>query len=93
MQTGIRLSDLPENECVEYIVSKGVEMPLYYDKSPYFAGVTKELIICYEKDPYKVISGTLGAVDMNNYVEDVRRVVNNYYGVYDIAYMPRIPTD
>ena len=93
MQTGIRLSDLPENECVEYIVSKGVEMPLYYDKSPYFAGVPKELIICYEKDPYKVISGTLGAVDMNNYVEDVRRVVNNYYGVYDVAYMPRIPTD
>ena len=93
MQTGIRLSDLPEEECVEFIVSKGVEMPLYYEESPNFTDVTKKLIICYEGDPYKVISGTLGSVMMNNYVEDVRRVVNNYYGVYDVEYMPRIPTD
>lgn len=57
-------------------------MPLYYEESPYVADVTKELIICYEGDPYKAISGTLGSVMMNNLVEDVRRAVNEYYGVY-----------
>lgn len=41
-------------------------MPLYNEEPPYFADVTKELIICYEGVPYKVISDTLGSVMMNN---------------------------
>ncbi|WP_125114464.1 hypothetical protein [Agathobaculum sp. Marseille-P7918] len=63
-------------------------MLLYYEESPHLADVTKELIICYEGEPYKAISGTLGSVMINNYVEDVRSAVNEYYGVYMLHICP-----
>ena len=36
MQTGIRLSDLPDKECVAFMASKGAHMPGHYKQSLYF---------------------------------------------------------
>lgn len=89
VKTGVRLSDLSEQECVDFVVSKGVEMPLYYEQSPYFAGVTKEMITYYEENPYSLRSGTLGSPTQANYFEDIRRIVNEYYGIYNVEYLPK----
>lgn len=89
VKTGVRLSDLSEQECVDFVVSKGVEMPLYYEQSLYFAGVTKEMITYYEENPYSLRSGTLGSPTQANYFEDIRRIVNEYYGIYNVEYLPK----
>ena len=88
---GIRLSELSNLECVEYVASKGVEMTYNYKTSIGFQELTKDLIIRYEQDPYKVLYGTYGSLSTNIYAEEVRKVVNNYYGIYNIDYYPEIP--
>ena len=44
MQTGIRLSDLPDKECVAFMASKGAHMPAHYKQSLYFPAATKDYI-------------------------------------------------
>lgn len=92
MRTGIKLSSLSDKESVEYMVSKGARMPLGYRKSYYFPQTTKQLIIVYENNPYLVITGSISDIYMNIYVEDVRKIVNEYYGIYNIEYFPEIPS-
>lgn len=91
-QSGIQLSELSNLECVEFIASKGVKMPYNYKTSTGFQELTKDLIVCYEENPYKVLYGTYGSLSTNIYAEEVRKVVNKYYGIHNIDYYPERPS-
>ena len=87
MQTGIRLSDLPDLECTEFMVSKGAAaVPYNYKTSAGFQELTATLVARYEEDPYKILTGTYGSLSTNLYAEEVRKIVNDYYGIYHVEY-------
>ena len=86
MQTGIRLSDLPDKECVAFMASKGAHMPGHYKQSLYFPAATKDYITTFEQNPYKTLRGVYSDTSTNQYVEDVRKIVNDYYGIYHVEY-------
>ena len=84
MQTGIRLSALPDKECVAFMASKGAHMPGHYKQSLYFPAATKDYITTFEQNPYKTLRGVYSDTSTNQYVEDVRKIVNDYYGIYHV---------
>lgn len=87
MRTGIRLSDLSDLERTEFIVAKGATaVPYNYKTSAGFQELTTDLVTRYEKDPYKILTGTYGSLSTNLYAEEVRKIVNNYYGIYHVEY-------
>lgn len=87
MQTGIRLSDLPDLERTEFMVAKGATaVPYNYKTSAGFQELTTDLVARYEKDPYKILTGTYGSSSTNLYAEEVRKIVNDYYGIYHVEY-------
>ena len=87
MQTGIRLSDLSDLECTEFMVSKGATaVPYNYKISSGFQEFTTDLVTRYEEDPYKILTGTYGSPSTNLYAEEVRKIVNDYYGIFHVEY-------
>ena len=87
MQTGIRLSDLPDLERTEFMVAKGATaVPYNYKTSAGFQELTATLVARYEEDPYKILTGTYGSLSTNLYAEEVRKIVNDYYGIYHVEY-------
>ena len=86
MRTGIRLSDLPDKECVAFMASKGAHMPGHYKQSLYFPAATKDYITTFEQNPNKTLRGVYSDTSTNQYVEDVRKIVNDYYGIYHVEY-------
>lgn len=47
------------------------------------------MITYYEENPYSLRSGTLGSPTQANYFEDIRRIVNEYYGIYNVEYLTK----
>ena len=87
MQTGIRLSDLSGLECTEFMAEKGATaVPYNYKTSAGFQELTTDLVTRYEEDPYKILTGTYGSPSTNLYAEEVRKIVNDYYGIYHVEY-------
>ena len=87
MQTGIRLSDLPDLERTEFMVAKGATaVPYNYKTSAGFQELTTDLVARYEENPYKILTGTYGSSSTNLYAEEVRKIVNDYYGIYHVEY-------
>ena len=87
MQTGIRLSDLSDLECTEFMVARGAAaVPYNYKTSAGFQELTATLVARYEEDPYKILTGTYGSPSTNLYAEEVRKIVNDYYGIYHVEY-------
>ena len=85
MQTGIRLSDLPDLERTEFMVAKGATaVPYNYKTSAGFQELTTDLVARYEENPYKILTGTYGSSSTNLYAEEVRKIVNDYYGIYHV---------
>ena len=87
MQTGIRLSDLPDLERTEFMVAKGATaVPYNYKTSAGFQELTTDLVARYEENPYRILTGTYGSSSTNLYAEEVRKIVNDYYGIYHVEY-------
>ena len=87
MQTGIRLSDLPDLERTEFMVAKGATaVPYNYKTSAGFQELTTDLVSRYEENPYRILTGTYGSSSTNLYAEEVRKIVNDYYGIYHVEY-------
>ncbi len=86
MQTGIRLSDLSNLECTEFMAAKGAAVPYNYKTSAGFQELTANLVAQYEENPYKILTGTYGSPSTNLYAEEVRKIVNDYYGIYHVEY-------
>ena len=87
MRTGIRLSDLSDLERTEFMVAKGATaVPYNYKTSVGFQELTTDLVARYEKDPYKILTGSYGSLSTNLYAEEVRKIVNDYYGIYHVEY-------
>ncbi len=86
MQTGIRLSDLSDLERTEFMASKGASVPYNYKTSAGFQEFTTDLVARYEEDSYKILTGTYGSPSTNRYAEEVRKIVNDYYGIYHVEY-------
>ena len=87
MQTGIRLSELSDLELTEFMVEKGATaVPYNYKTSAGFQELTRDLVTRYEEDPYRILTGTYGSSSTNLYAEEVRKIVNDYYGIYHVEY-------
>ena len=72
MQTGIRLSDLPDLERTEFMVAKGATaVPHNYKTSAGFQELTTDLVARYEENPYRILTGTYGSSSTNLYAEEV----------------------
>ena len=68
------------------MASKGAHMPGHYKQSLYFPAATKDYITTFEQNPYKTLRGVYSDTSTNQYVEDVRKIVNDYYGIYHVEY-------
>lgn len=78
-QAGQLLSELPEVECKEFVLSKGVQIPSSLN-SGHIDGFIKELICQAEREP-QVQCGYFSSTDTVYLAESIRKVVNEYYGV------------
>lgn len=73
-----RLSEMTEDECMEFILSNGVEIPEDLATIQNLSAFVKQTIIDVENDPnYECCYGYYVTVQ---FVEDIKTAVNNYYG-------------
>ena len=84
------LSELPEEESLEFIASSGIEIPVELNHEETIGEFVRELILRAEKMPY-----TPRPFDARAPVylaESIRKAVNEYYGIecdnYDIVWDP-----
>ena len=69
------------------MVAKGATaVPYNYKTSAGFQELTTDLVARYEENPYKILTGTYGSSSTTLYAEEVRKIVNDYYGIYHIEY-------
>ena len=71
--------------CCIYGIQRA-HMPGHYKQSLYFPAATKDYITTFEQNPYKTLRGVYSDTSTNQYVEDVRKIVNDYYGIYHVEY-------
>ncbi len=83
-QSGQKLSELSEDECLAFIASRGIEIPDSLDTKNIRAFV-KEVISQSEKYPQSP-SGYSYTVTVE-FAEAIRKAVNEYYGVDGGSYL------
>ena len=72
-----RLSDMTEEECRAFLSGHGIEIPAEIAKDL----KVKELFMQLEEDPERQYF--LSAFDIEDFIEDVRLLVKEYYGIKD----------
>lgn len=77
VQTKI-LSQMSEDECIEFIIGNGAIIPDGWDDEPEFGGYVKSIIQAVEANPN--YTPTANWEVSYNFVEDVKTIVNNHYG-------------
>lgn len=72
-----KLSEMSEEECLEFIKSKDIEIPDDLNKEG-IGALVKKTIVQIEENPDKnfVVSYTVTL----NFLENIRKAVNEYYG-------------
>lgn len=87
-RTGQLLSELTEEECLAFVISKNVEIPERLG-TEHVEELVKYMIIRAEQYP-QMGYGMLSNIATINLGESVRKVVNEYYGIdggkYDYAF-------
>lgn len=83
-QSGQLLSELSESKCLEFVISKGVQIPSSFH-SDYIAGFVKEMICAAEQAPHTKSGASF--TDTVFLFESIRKVVNKYYGVDGGTYL------
>ena len=83
-QSGQKLSQLSEDECLRFIASRGIEIPNNLDTKN-IGSFVKELITQSEKYPQSP-SGFSYTVTVE-FAEAIRKAVNEYYGVDGGSYL------
>lgn len=76
VESKLRLSDMSELECLEFIKRQGVDVPSVYPDETTWAPFAKQIIQQVEIEPYCrfVISYTISL----RFAEEIRSVVNDY---------------
>ncbi|MHB8061747.1 MAG: hypothetical protein ACYDG2_03800 [Ruminiclostridium sp.] len=83
-QSGQKLSELSEDECLAFISSRGIDIPAGLDTENIRAFV-KEIISQSEKNPQS--PGGYSYTATMEFAEDIRKAVNEYYGVDGGSYL------
>ncbi len=79
----VKLSDMSENECLDFIVASGVVIPEEL-KSSDIGDFVKELISRAEEYPH--IPMAVSYTVTFDFTEKVRKAVNDYYGIQSDYY-------
>lgn len=76
------LSQMTEQECIEFIVDSGVEIPVDFDNSPELGSLVKGIITDVESNPeYEFI---YSYYITSNFAESIKIAVNEYYGLQGV---------
>lgn len=76
------LSQMTEEECVEFIVDSGVEIPTDFENSAELGSIVKDMIVAVESNPeYEFVYSYNVTLD---FAENIRIAVNNYYGIQGV---------
>jgi len=76
------LSQMTEQECIEFIVDSGVEIPVDFDNSPELGSLVKGIITDVESNSeYEFIYSYYVTL---NFAESIKIAVNEYYGVQGV---------
>lgn len=76
--SGIVLSEMSEQECLGFIISKGIVIPQYYAERADIGAFVKYLITEVEKNPNADVSYSY--TKLNEFTDEIKKAVNNYYG-------------
>lgn len=77
-ESGTVLSELSENECIEFIKQQGVSIPCDYDELTW-APFVKQVIETVEEDPYYEFMFNYSVTQ--KFANDIKRVVNEFYHI------------
>jgi len=72
------LSEMTEEECVEFIIKNGVYIPKEYVDLPELGGFVKSIIQKIEADPYYMF--VYGDPENQYFCESIKTLVNEHYG-------------
>lgn len=73
------LSQMTEDECIDFIIDKGVEIPSDFIDSPNLGKIIKSIIVAVESDPNYEFSYSYNV--SFDFSESIRFIVNDYYGI------------
>lgn len=76
----IMLSSLSENECVEFIKARGVDIPEGFDNGD-LGEFVKGMIISVEEDPYNNKYSAVSFTVIHDFAKEIQRAVNEYHGI------------
>ena len=76
----IILSQMSDQDCLKFILENGVELPSYLENENNIASFVKKIIINVEQNPNYFI--TYNHTELYSFVERIKNLVNDYYGVY-----------
>ncbi|MCH5163508.1 MAG: leucine-rich repeat domain-containing protein [Clostridiales bacterium] len=74
------LSEMTEDECIEFIVEKGVEIPDEFKNSPALGSLVKEIIQIVEEDPNADFN-FISYYPTVNFAANIKNAVNEYYAI------------
>ena len=83
------LSEMTEDECLEFIIDSGVTIPQSYSNSPVLKQFVKNTIICVENNLDTHFA--YNYIDTLELAEAIKDVVNEYYGSIVLNALNRDP--
>jgi len=72
------LSEMSDNDCIEFIIENEIDIPAGYINKPNFGGFVKSIIQAVEIQPDYTFG--FNSTALNQFAENIKGSVNDYYG-------------